>query len=111
MRTLQVMFLAPGSATLLFFKKIEAIIKKGGGIAYFVHLTADPKILLNRVTRESRKKLNKLRDKKIMKDLLSKKINNNDWNTSADVKHNITIDNSNISPKKVVKFVRKVFSI
>lgn len=92
-----------------YLKKIESTIKKAGGIAYFVHLTANHDVLLKRVKGNSRKKFLKLKDAKILKDVLNDKTK--DWVTTAPVKNNIEIDNSHLSPKQVVKKVRELTNI
>ena len=86
-----------------YMKKIESIIQKAGGIVYFVHLTAEPKILLERVSGNSRKKFRKLKDPKIMKKVLKEERWKNYLTDSAPVKNNIAINNSNLTPKQVVK--------
>lgn len=86
-----------------YMKKIESIIESAGGIAYFVHLTAEPKILLERVAGNSRKKFRKLKDPKIMKKVLKEERWKNYLTDSAPVKNNIEINNSNLTPKQVVK--------
>jgi shikimate kinase len=90
-----------------YVKKIESIVNKAGGVAYFIHLTASSEVLIKRVTGESRKKFSKLKDAKIMRQLMKEK----DWTTGAPVKNNIEIENSNLSPKQVVKQVRELIQI
>lgn len=90
-----------------YVKKMESIVNKAGGIAYFIHLTANSEVLIKRVTGESRKKFSKLKDAKIMRQLMKEK----DWITPASVKNNIEIENSNLSPKQVVKQVRELIQI
>lgn len=92
-----------------FMRKIEKIIEKGGGRAIFVHLKAEKSSLLERVGGNSRKEFLKLRDSKILKGILNNK--NKDWETSAPVKNNFVIDNTNLSPKKVADLVIKHFKI
>lgn len=91
-----------------FVKKIQSIVEKEGGVCYFVHLTATPSVLLKRVSNPSRKKFRKLVDPKIMQNVLNDK--NRDFATPAPIKYNIEIDNSNLSPKQVVKKVLNVIS-
>ncbi len=91
-----------------FVKRIQSIIEKEGGAVYFVHLTADPKVLLKRVTGASRKKFKKLTDVSIMRKVLEKW---KDWTTPAPVRHNIEIDNTKLSPKQVVQIVREIIEI
>jgi len=91
-----------------FVKKIQSFVEKNGGKAYFIHLTADHKSLMKRVSGKSRKKFKKLTDPKIMREVLKEE---KDWSTSAPVKNNIEIDNTNLSPKQVVKKVRELIKI
>lgn len=91
-----------------YVKIVQKMIEKEGGKAYFIHLTADKAALLKRVSGNSRKKFKKLVDQKIMKDILKE---DKDWITAAPVRHNIEIDNTNLSPKQVVKKVRELISI
>lgn len=91
-----------------FTKNIQSIIEKEGGRAYFVHLSASPKALLERVSSKSRVKMKKLVDPKVMKKFLK---GEKDWVTSAPVKYNIKIDNTDLSPKQVVKKVLEIIKI
>jgi len=90
-----------------YMKKIESIVEKEGGQAFFVHLVADKKEILKRVSGKSRKNYRKLRDKKILKEYLIK----NNWITTAPVKNNLQIDNTNLSPKKVAQVIIKHFKL
>ncbi|MFA6585554.1 MAG: hypothetical protein WCS86_00105 [Candidatus Paceibacterota bacterium] len=92
-----------GLSDLEYMKKTESIIESAGGIIYFVHLTAEPNVLLKRVTGNSRKKFRKLKDPKIMKKVLKEKRWENYLTDSAPVRNNIEINNSNLTPKQVVK--------
>lgn len=92
-----------------YMKKIESIVKKAGGVAYFVHLKADTNILLKRVKGNSRKKFLKLKDPKILETLL--KDETKDWVTSAPVKNNLQINNTKLSPRKVAKIVIEHFKL
>lgn len=91
----------------VYMKKIESIIKKGGGRTCFVHLISDDKEILKRVLGESRKNYRKLRDRKILKEYLNK----NNWKTAAPVKNNLQIDNTHFSPKKVSEMIIKHFKL
>jgi len=92
-----------------YMKKIETITEKGGGVAYFVHLKAEEKVLLKRVTGNSRKKFHKLKDPKILKQLLNNELK--DWESSAPVKNNLVIDNTKLSPKNAVDLIIKHYKI
>jgi RNase adaptor protein for sRNA GlmZ degradation len=101
-------FISPtGVADPVYMKKIESIIKKAGGQAYFVHLIADEKEIMKRVSGESRKNFKKLRDKKIMKEILERK----NWKIDAPIKNNLVIDNTNLSPVKVSDMIIKYFKL
>ena len=89
-----------------YMKKIQSIIEKGGGCVYFVHLSALENVLMERVVNNSRRKLVKLVDRKIMKEKLAKY----DIQTTAPVRNNIEIDNTKLSPKQVVKKVLEIIS-
>jgi gluconate kinase len=91
----------------MYMKKIESIITKKGGRLCFVHLIADDKEILKRVTGKSRKNFMKLMDKDIMKKILKE----NDCRTSAPVKNNLQIDNTKLSPKKVAEIIKKHFEL
>ena len=99
-----------GLSDPIYVKKIESIVKKGGGIAYFVHLNAKPEILLKRISGNSRKKFKKLKDPKIMKEYLSSDKKIKGWLTPAPVKNNIEIDNSNLTPRQVVKKILEIIN-
>lgn len=90
-----------------YMKKVESIIAKNGGRAYFVHLVADEKEILKRVLGESRKNYRKLMDKKTMKEILERK----NWKISAPVKNNLIIDNTNLSPNKVSDMIIQHFKL
>jgi hypothetical protein len=86
-----------------YMKQIERIITKVGGSCYFIHLTADDKVIIKRTTGKSRYACGKLKDPKITRQLLKEL----DFKTSAPVKNNFGIDTTKLSPKQVVKIVRK----
>lgn len=90
-----------------YMKKIESIIEERAGQACFVHLTADVKEILKRVSGESRINSRKLKSKKILKEVLQKY----DWKTVAPVKNNLQIDNTNLSPKKVAQIIIEHFKL
>ncbi len=84
-----------------YLKTLEKKLEKSGAKVLFVHLRADNKILLKRVTSESRKNYKKLTNTKSLKELLTLR----DFTTSAPVKNNLVIDNTNLEPKKVVQMI------
>lgn len=86
-----------------YLKTLEKHLEKAGAKVLFVHLQAERQTLLKRVKNASRKKHSKLTDASIMKDYLNAK----DFTTSAPVKNNLVIDNTNLSPKKVAEIIIK----
>ncbi len=80
---------------------LEKKLQKAGAKVLFVHLVTDNKTLLQRVTGESRKKHMKVTSKKTLKEVLAIR----DFTTSAPVKNNLVIDNTNEEPDKVVKII------
>lgn len=86
-----------------YLKNIEKRIKKAGGKVLFVHLKANNKELLKRVTNDSRKQHRKLTKVSIMKEYLKAK----DFTTSAHVKNNLVIDNTNLSATKTAAIIAK----
>ncbi len=92
-----------------YMKKIQKIVEKAGGTTIFIHLKTSEGVLLKRVVGNSRKKFLKLKDPEILKDILHDK--NKDWENTAKVKNNIVIDNTKLSPKKVVDLIVKHFKI
>jgi len=96
-----------GSTDIGFVKRIQSIIEKGGGRAYFVHLTAQQTELIKRVSSKPRMKTKKLKDPKLMKKALKK----HDFYTPAPVRYNLEIDNTKLSPKKVAEMIKKHFDL
>ena len=90
-----------------YVQTLEKKLTKLGALFYPVHLKADSKELLKRVTKASRKKFYKLTDKKIMQEVLPRK----DYKTSPNLKNNFIIDNSKILPEKVADMIIKHFKL
>lgn len=90
-----------------YLKTIEKKLTKLGIKFCPVHLKANKVELLNRVNKVSRKEFKKLTNKKIMEQQLSKF----DWKTSPELKNNLIIDNTNISPQKVANIIIKHFKL
>lgn len=86
-----------------YLKTLEKKLNKTGANVLFVHIHADEKEILKRVKNSSRKAYHKLTDTKIMKDYLATE----DFKTSAPVKNNLVINNTNLSPSKVVKIIEQ----
>ena len=89
-----------------FVKRLEKTLIKLGANFIPIHLKASNKELLRRVSMDSRKRFRKLVDKKIMKSILGK-----DWQTSPNLKNNLIIDNTKLSPKKVADMIIKHFKL
>lgn len=90
-----------------YLRTLEKKLTKLGANVLFVHLQTHNEVLLKRVSLPSRKEYKKLLDKKILKDLHK----TTDWKTTAPVKNNLIIDNTNLSPKKVVSTILKHFNV
>ena len=86
-----------------YLKTLGKKLEKAGAEVLFVHLQADPKELLIRVKNESRKEFRKLTKPSILKELSKTK----DWTTSAPVKNNLVINNTNLKPTQVVQQILK----
>ena len=86
-----------------YLKTLERKLEKAGAKVLFVHLQADSKTLLKRVTGESRKNYKKVTSAKSLKEVLAVR----DFTTSAPVKNNLVIDNTDLEPKKVVQMIIK----
>lgn len=96
-----------GTTEEQFVQGLSKKVKKLGGKFLAIHLKAEKKELLKRVDKSSRKKFGKLRDKKIMRELLETK----DWHTSPRLKNNFVIDNTNLSAQKTADIIIKHFKI
>ena len=90
-----------------YVKTLEKKLIRLGSNFFPVHLKADNKELLRRVNKNSRKKFQKLTNKKIMRKFLTEK----DWQTSPKLKNNFIIDNTNLSPNKVSDMIIQHFKI
>ncbi len=86
-----------------YMQKLEKIFLKNKKNALFIHLQADSQKVLKRVTDNSRKKYKKLTDQTIMKEYLKK----HDFRTSAPLKNNLVINNSNLTPNETVNLIIK----
>src|SRR3989338_4135494 len=87
-----------------YLKTLEEKLEASGAKTLFIHLQADNQVLLERVQGESRHEYRKLTDVAKMSEYLEdKKL---DVRTSAPVKNNLVIDNTNMSVEDVVKLIR-----
>lgn len=86
---------------------LEKKLKRAGANVVFVHLQANSDAILKRVKNISRKKHEKLTDVSVMKNYLNTK----NFITSAPVKNNLVIDNTNLSPQKVAEIIMKYLKV
>lgn len=82
---------------------LEEKLEGAGARTLFIHLQADNQTLLERVQGESRHEYRKLTDVAKMSEYLDDKSLN--VRTSASVKNNVVIDNTNMSAEEVVKLI------
>lgn len=90
-----------------YVKRIEKKLTKLGAKFYPIHLKANEKELLRRVSMRSRRAFRKLHDKKTMREYLSRL----DLQTSPKLKNNFVIDNTKLSPQKVSDMIIKHFKL
>lgn len=86
-----------------YLKTLEEKLEGVGARTLFIHLQADNQTLLERVQGESRHEYRKLTDVTKMLEYLDD--TNLDIRTSAPVKNNVVIDNSNMSVEEVVRLI------
>ena len=86
-----------------YLRNLQKRITSKGGEAYFIHLQADDKTLLERIAQEDRKKFKKLTDTKIMQELIDTK----DFKSSAKVENQLILDSSKLTSQETVE---KVFN-
>jgi len=86
-----------------YLKTLEEKLQDAGARTLFIHLQADNQTLLERVQGESRHEYRKLTDVEKMSEYLNDK--SLDVRTSASVKNNVVIDNTNMSVEEVVRLV------
>ena len=82
----------------IFIKKIIRIIEKNRGKVHFFYINCDHSELLRRVKSPERKKYKKINTIKVLKRDM------HHWGEISFVE-NIKIDNTNLSPKKVVRLI------
>lgn len=88
-----------GVNDLEYMLKMEELVSKHGGIFYGVHLIADEKIILERISNESRKKYNKLIDKEVA----VKVIKDFGEQDQPNIENLLTIDTGKNSPEESVQ--------
>jgi len=91
----------------VWVRKTEKIVLKNGAKFYGVQLLCDESVLLKRLKDKSRYKYHKLRNAKMMKELLKVY----DHATPAPIKNDFAIDNTNLSPQKVADMIIKHFKL
>ncbi|MDD3481023.1 MAG: AAA family ATPase [Patescibacteria group bacterium] len=90
-----------------FIEKLKKAVKKYDGNIYFVQLKPSKDVLLKRVTEESRKKFEKIKDPDKLHESLSKY----DYYSEIDEPNNFSIDNSNIGASEVADKVINKFEL
>jgi deoxyadenosine/deoxycytidine kinase len=90
-----------------YVKTLQNKLIKAGAKFFPVHLQADHSELLKRIKGASRKDFRKLMDKKIMMEYLQKL----DFTTTPNLKDNLVIDNTNLSPKTVADMIISNFKL
>jgi len=90
-----------------YVQTLERKLTNLGAKFYPIHLQANEAELMKRVSSPSRKTFKKLRNKKIMRKLLT----DYDHQTSPKLKQNLVIDNTNIPPAKVSAIIIRHFKL
>jgi len=85
---------------------VDKIINNGGNI-YFVQLTAEKDVLLNRVEDDSRKEFHKINDKQ----KLSKILDNNNFSDPVEYDGVLKIDTTELDAISLAKKITKYFKI
>lgn len=88
-----------------YMRALESKLEDAGAKTLFVHLQADKPILLKRAQEESRRAYKKLTDASKLSDYLYKE--NLDTTTSAPVRHNLVIENAEITPANAADMIVK----
>ena len=90
-----------------YAQTMARIAKKHGYEFAPVQLVCDEKVLLKRVLHPERKKFGKIKTISLMKENLA----TNDFITPIKHKNNITINNTNLSAKKVAQMIKQHFDL
>lgn len=90
-----------------YMKKLEKIVGRAGGKIYFIHLETKPEEIIKRVRGKSRKNFKKLKNPVVARKILGEE---RKLEQIAPVKNNFNIDNTNLSPKQVVKKVLEIIN-
>ena len=91
-----------------YLRDIANIVEKSGGTVYFVRLKTSRNELITRVTSKDRKKFGKFTDPKKMCKYLDK---HDVCDAEFKYKNSLTIDNTNISSKKVAKKIKEYYKL
>lgn len=93
------------SDNLLFYKKLNNLVKKNGGRTYYVKLVCSPEEQKERVLSKERKNYKKISTVNELKEMM----NNVDFSTQTPKNQTIVIDNTNLdlqkSTSKIIKFI------
>jgi tRNA uridine 5-carbamoylmethylation protein Kti12 len=90
-----------------FIRKLVNRVVKNGGKVCFVQLAPDKEVLFTRIKNDSRKKYNKTRSKKKLKEIMRK----HEFYTPVRFKNNLKIDNTKLSAKKVAKMIKEHYKL
>ena len=92
-----------------YMKALEEKLERAGARTLFVHLHASRETLIERVQGESRREYRKLKSVEgLLEHLDSKEI---DITTSAPVKNNLVIDNTDLLPEEVAEMIVNEFRL
>jgi len=90
-----------------FIKKVVRRVKKNRGKVCFVQLTCSKKELMRRIKNPTRKDFAKIRELKILEELMKR----HDVVSPVSYPGNFVIDNTTMSPKKVAIRIKKHFDL
>ncbi|MDP3880936.1 MAG: AAA family ATPase [bacterium] len=91
----------------IYMKRLETRLVNAGADVYFVHLKASKAALLSRVANKDRNQYHKLTKRSVLRRFLKTE----DFETSAPVKSNLAIDNSNLSPEATARKIIKTLKL
>lgn len=100
-------FMFRGKENADYVKKLVNAVERAKGCVLFVQLCCQPDELLRRVKYPSRKKFGKITDKKTLKE----KMEQFDLFSHIRHKNNLTIDNTEITPKKVAQMIKNHYKL
>jgi tRNA uridine 5-carbamoylmethylation protein Kti12 len=88
-------------------QKVIALVEKHGGTVCFVKLLASKEVLMERVAHEGRHRYLKLKDPKILEELMEKY----DFSDKVGHENQMSIDNTDLSPQEVAERIIKHFGL